>query len=111
MKSSKIFLLLFIIIFGAGEVFAQNRETEKQQPTVPQVQKGYYSIGNNAQKLNGDQQVITPVTGTDAPRKGFFSLKPNARKLSTRSVRLQTGGTPVVTKGYYAIGNNAEKLK
>ena len=75
-------------------------------------QKGYYSIGNNARKL------IIPADGKPAERflraeKGYYNIVSNSRKLRRyiHENNLYLRRTPEITKGYYSIGRNAEKLK
>jgi len=71
-----------------------------------QVKKGYYSIGNNVNKLNSQTAIkasesnIFPVVN-----KGYYSLNSNRKKLY-RLYKLEhlQNRVPVVKKGYYSIG-------
>lgn len=75
-------------------------------------QKGYYSIGNNRDKLhiNVDAQQQDSFVHAE---KGFYSIGANSNKLKKSLASNDTGyrRTPPVTKGYYSIGNNNEKLR
>lgn len=102
---------------------ADGQTKTNQQPT-PAPLKGYYSIGNNAAKLN------TPANGQvssglrisrkkTAPevQKGYYATGNNNTKL-TRQITFeevrpsgQTRYKARPTKGYYSIGRNADKLK
>ena len=86
---------------------------QKQQSTVPKVTKGYYAIGNNAQKLATGKSCCIH-DGSIAKRnvsKGFYAIGDNNKKLPANNNELVSGSaTTPVSKGYYAIGNNAVKL-
>lgn len=75
-------------------------------------QKGYYSIGNNARKLNiaGDRKPADTFIRAD---KGYYNIVSNNRKLRRyiHENNIYLRRTPEITKGYYSIGRNAEKLK
>lgn len=73
--------------------------------------KGYYSIGNNKEKLETKSGNAVPDSFVRA-EKGYYNMEPNRRKLK-KSVGVQKAGyrrIPWVNKGYYSIGNNREKL-
>ena len=96
-------------------VFAQTGEGTHE--SSPRVSKGYYSIGNNAQKLkdvNGVRFTTSEAASTEI-NKGYYSVERNQKKLNRQKIVMQSGATnravPVVTKGYYSIGNNARKLQ
>lgn len=100
-----------LLLFSATG-FAQDGVTA---PT-PVATKGYYAIGNNAKKLAPAKEA-GPLVRTTAPQKGYYALPRKQRKtqalppgnhLGAKQPRHYT--RPVVTKGYYAIGRNAEKL-
>lgn len=75
-------------------------------------QKGYYSIGNNAGKLRiaGDRK---PADSFVHAQKGYYNIVSNSRKLRRYIIEnnVYMRRTPEITKGYYSIGRNAEKLK
>ena len=75
-------------------------------------QKGYYSIGNNARKLSiaSDGK---PADSFLRAEKGYYNIVSNSRKLRryVYENNLYLRRTPEITKGYYSIGRNAEKLK
>jgi len=87
-------------------------QTHNQQQTVT---KGYYSIGNNAQKLKSNKLPIHVVEATDTNalsiQKGYYSIKRTDSNRKKQFI-IQVGNrtAPVVSKGYYSIGNNAKKL-
>jgi hypothetical protein len=81
------------------------------------VTKGYYSIGNNESILtdvdtkNLISDTFVPDPYSQAP-KGYYSPEVNRRKIPWRKVRdVKKAVIPVVTKGYYSIGQNALQLK
>lgn len=90
-------IALACIVFGYSYSFAQ------QKSPVPQ--KGYYSIGNNSQKLEKQQPLVTSNKHTN---KGYYSMnektKPNYIPIVT------IGTTTPPAKGYYSIGNNYKQL-
>ena len=71
--------------------------------------KGYYSIGNNAEKLKpvGDTR---PADSFFRAGKGYYDIVMNRKKLrrSLEDNRVLRR-FPQITKGYYSIGNNAER--
>jgi hypothetical protein len=83
-----------------------------QYPTV--LPKGYYAIGNNAEKL-GRPSSWGITTGASYPTvpKGYYATGNNKRRLEKQRVMAGDGkrSLPVITKGYYSIGRNNEKLK
>lgn len=93
----KFIIVLACIVFGYSYSFAQQKN--------PAVQKGYYSIGNNAQKLKKTQPVIT---SNDAPTKGYYVITDKARPTYVPIVTIGAAAAPA--KGYYSIGDNHKKL-
>jgi hypothetical protein len=80
--------------------------------TVSAQEKGYYSIGNNAEKLKirGGHR---PSDSFFRAEKGYYSMKINSKKL-IRPTGKDTGQQkqlPAVRKGYYSIGNDAMRLR
>ena len=74
-------------------------------------EKGYYSIGNNKNKLKTNSENTAGDSFIRAD-KGYYSMEPNRTKLGKR-VGVQHANyrrIPLVNKGYYSIGNNREKL-
>ena len=72
--------------------------------------KGYYSIGNNAQKLKVRSDGKPADTFLRA-HKGYYDIEPNRRKLRRYVREEQLWRIPEIKKGYYSIGTNAEQLK
>ena len=73
-------------------------------------EKGYYSIANNAEKLN----IYADDKRTDSflrAEKGYYSIESNRNKLkrSLEKAKKQKR-VSVINKGYYSIGNNADRL-
>jgi hypothetical protein len=106
-------LVMFtLVLFSATTAAAQQKSAPASQRPV--VTKGYYAIGSNAQKLRTTSplptKAISPTSA--APVKGYFAIDKNRSKLPGQAgfIPLSTK-RPVATKGYYNIGNNAEKLK
>ena len=73
--------------------------------------KGYYSIGNNAEKLKikGDKKSLDSFLRVE---KGYYHIETNRRKLKrhSRVDSVYSRRIPEIKKGYYSIGNNVEKL-
>ena len=93
--------------------FVSNAQTTTIKNNRTVVTKGYYSIGNNSEKLASTAIVKTvslftqPVTG-----KGYYSVESNRRKLpGSQGIDLSERKITPVRKGYYGIGNNNQKLK
>jgi hypothetical protein len=100
------------ILFGSFSAIAQQKE--EKPPQRPAVTKGYYSIGNNAQKLAPATPLVVKPVSITAPEliKGYYSIGKNRRKLPYEDacIPLYRKRT-VITKGFYSIGNNAGKLR
>lgn len=80
--------------------------------TVYSQEKGYYSIGNNRDKLHMKMDAQQEDSFVRA-EKGYYSIKANRKKLKKSLASNDSGyrRIPPVTKGYYSIGNNSEKLR
>lgn len=104
-------LVMFtIVLFSAITTVAQQKSTPASQGPV--VTKGYYAIGNNAQKLGTTAPLPTKAVSQTAPGKGYYAIGKNSSKLPRQAAFIPLSTKrPVVTKGYYSIGNNAEKLQ
>lgn len=125
---------LYITAFSYAQ--SKRNDIENSTPsTTPVAQKGYYSIYNNAAKLNSAAGRLTfsnkvppsprsEVTSSAVRRKGYLSIGNNAEKKRQQMGRegidfsndrparvLQSSTFPVITKGYYSIGFNAKKLQ
>ena len=101
-----------LVLFSAITAAAQQESAPASK--APVVTKGYYAIGNNAQKLGTTSTLpTTTVSPTSAaPNKGYYAIGKNSSKLPRQAAFIPLSAKrPVVTKGYYNIGNNAEKLK
>lgn len=94
------------------------------QPVTSAPLKGYYSIGNNAAKLQSASgaQVVSGLQAnkmktTPAVQKGYYATGNNNAKLGEQisfeevapAGQAKYRAKPV--KGYYSIGRNADKLK
>ena len=73
-------------------------------------EKGYYSIGNNGEKLKISADVKAPDSFLHA-EKGYYAMEINRRKLKKSSNKNAQADVPEVKKGYYSIGNNSLRLK
>ncbi|MDI3319290.1 hypothetical protein [Pinibacter soli] len=94
----KKFIIAFAcIVLGYSYSFAQQK--------TPTVQKGYYSIGNNVEKLEKTQPAITSL---DRPTKGYYAMTDKARPTYVPIITI--GVTTPPAKGYYTIGDNHKKL-
>jgi len=69
--------------------------------------KGYYSIGKNAEKLKTEGEASAADSFVRV-EKGYYSMSTNRNKLKRSPEKDTTPRThvPVVSKGYYSIGNN-----
>jgi hypothetical protein len=75
-------------------------------------EKGYYSIGNNAEKLR-IQDGNNSADSFFRVEKGYYAMETNRKKLrrSTGKDTVHQKRIPAVRKGYYSIGNNAARLE
>lgn len=98
--TKSIFILTVVMALGGG-LMAQ----EKQSP----VKKGYYSIGNNQDKL--PQTKLRMERAEDAPSvtKGYYSIANNNEQLQKGFALNLNGQTPKTNKGYYGIKSKARK--
>lgn len=86
--------------------------------TNSQFNKGYYSIGNKYRIMidldhaNLIRERYVPDPYSQSP-KGYYSPEIKRRQLPWRKVRGERRDfpVPVITKGYYSIGRNAEQLR
>lgn len=107
MKTLKIgFTAAFM--FCAALSFGQTVDKTTSQP---KVNKGYYSIGDNASKLKYSAQQFEQTTTAPLPNKGYYAVKGKKSRVAKAYSYTNTGARPAVTKGYYSIGNNSQKLK
>jgi hypothetical protein len=104
---------LFLCFFTHAQVKTDPKNTH-QYPEPLVVTKGYYSIGNNVEKLNRSSSGgITTSESYPTILKGYYAIGNNNRKSGKQLVVKGAGkrAMPVITKGYYSIGRNSEKLK
>ena len=112
MKSASIIILLLVAFSLVSTVsFGQTIKLTipEQRPVIP---KGYYSIGNNIEKLYAGRQLLTETLSTPVINKGYYAIESNNKKLSKKpGWRNQPAPRPVSKKGYYSIGNHEPKQK
>ena len=108
----KFIILLTIFSFLTIYSNAQTRTTKVSY--APNVTKGYYSIGQNAAKLNNGTALQLVQTSTHyTAEKGYYTISekryklPKFYKVDASAPRPKTP----VKKGYYSIGTNADKIK
>lgn len=108
----KYFLIAFSLLFAASISFAQQTDegTEKQKRNTVTVQKGYYSIYKNSEKLNNRRPVTTVIVNTHTPEtnnynKGFYAIGDNHKNVhrSGKSFIVITPKRPIAGKGYYSV--------
>ncbi len=104
---------LFFCFSSYAQVETNHKNTPRYtEPSV--VTKGYYSIGNNTEKLSSPSSWEI-ATGESYPtiQKGYYSIGDNNRKLGKQLVVKvdRKRSAPLITKGYFSIGRNNEKLK
>jgi hypothetical protein len=96
-----------IIILAALSYGAAAQEAPQKAPNRSgrAIQKGYYSIGNNAEKLPSysNPVVLTTIRTENKPAaKGYYAIAPVERTVV--AVDLSPNRKPI-TKGYYSIGS------
>jgi hypothetical protein len=99
-------VMLFAAIFITSIAVAQTGSSGSKKTNAPQ--KGYYAIGNNAEKWEDYSTIVN--SRFFSAQKGFYSLKP----AQLRDVPLSN---PVVSwgqqfeKGFYTLKGNQKKLQ
>lgn len=115
MKKLNVLLAASFILIGANSNAQENRSHNNAVPTTgtPGVTKGYYAIGNNAQKL----QAPTPLGFYEGEhpevQKGYYAIADNNKKLPRKlTIESQPVNVkPIAPKGYYSIDRNREQQK
>lgn len=103
MKAIAIFFFTVMAVLNAN---AQASNSDK--PEIHALQsKGYYSIGDNYKKLT-NIHIKTFETASQAISKGYYAGERSVNKLE---ISKNIARKPEVRKGYYAIGNNIDKLQ
>ena len=95
-------LILAALSYGAA---AQEAPQKAPIRTGRAIQKGYYSIGNNAEKLSSysNPVVLSTIRTINQPAaKGYYAIAPGERTVVV--VDLSPNRKPI-TKGYYSIGS------
>lgn len=73
--------------------------------------KGYYSIGNNTEKIRFATPIAADTFTSAVITKGFYSIEANKEKLPKRLTWYRkTNQKPVITKGYYSIGDHWKRI-
>ncbi|MCY7421004.1 MAG: hypothetical protein LH478_04590 [Chitinophagaceae bacterium] len=124
MKNIWLFLigtLLLSVVSNAQENkgCCQQNNCRKHQQNKPVISKGYYAIGNNAQKLATNSTIpircdsieTSATINKQTVTKGYYSIADNNNKLLRQQQKYTTTLPSKVGKGYYAIGDNHKKLK
>ncbi|MNE43248.1 hypothetical protein D3C80_1374150 [compost metagenome] len=102
----KAIAIIFCSMLAVLSVNAQTSNTDK--PEIPVLQsKGYYSIGDNYKKLT-NIHVKTFETESQVISKGYYSGEMPVSKIEINKNVVRKSE---VKKGYYAIGNNIDKLQ
>ena len=104
---------ILVLIFAASWVFIKQAAAQSSI-LKKNIIKGYYGIGNNAQKLKAGKTII-PVYASDKkvnePAKGYYTIGNNKNKIMRPLILPLSHKKAQVTKGYYGIGANAQKLQ
>jgi hypothetical protein len=110
--------VLFLIFSFLSISFLSFSQSNNGKPQKTSVGKGYYSIGNNIEKLDfasGNNDVTVSRKGAYRNiQKGYYAIGNNREKLGRQIVIEGTGiagKKRTINKGYYSIGDNTEKLK
>ena len=109
-------VLVFVISFLSIS-FLSFSQSGYGKPQKTSINKGYYSIGNNSEKLDfgpGNNDITVRKGAYRNIQKGYYSIGNNREKLG-RQIVIEgpgiTGNRRTINKGYYSIGDNAERLK
>ena len=119
MKAKALIMALCLTGIAATSNAQMKTVRTKTQPAAfSPVQKGYYTIGRNGDKLNAAPSVMTVGESGTGVQKGYYAIGKNRNKFGHQQVVDQNNlqpASPAKTvwpvKGYYGIGKNAEKLK
>lgn len=105
----KIFLVMAVCLLLLQYSHAQQKEFNNSiiQNKIPVIQKGYYSIYNNAEKLSRKGEINSSTINTT--QKGYYAIA--GKKKHAAINRGYNHTKPVVKKGYYSIKNNSKKLQ
>lgn len=109
MKSNTITLLTGFLILSLVSNGQQVDPGKKRE--TPVHTKGYYSFGNNAQKIRSTPLIAADTLTSPVITKGFYSIGTNKGKLPKhlnwfREINKKT----VITKGYYSIGDHWKRI-
>jgi len=107
-----VIILSITFTFLANYSNAQTRNTKTSY--MSNVTKGYYSIGQNAEKLNNGPALELVQTSTHyTAQKGYYTISEKRYKLPKFYIvnDYPSRGKMPVKKGYYSIGRNAEKMQ
>ncbi|HZG25855.1 MAG TPA: hypothetical protein VEZ17_14800 [Chitinophagaceae bacterium] len=100
MKPTYLLLIVSALLIST----VSQAQTPGKNDTKPGVTKGYYSIGDHAEKIN--VKLWRSPDAFVAPRvsKGYYSMGSNNQKLKARPVWFgKPYSKPVLSKGYYSI--------
>jgi hypothetical protein len=124
MKTFTLILLATLLGLSFSSYAQKTTESVKSYSPASAPLKGYYSIGNNAAKLNSPTSgqiasglEISKSKTVPKVQKGYYATGNNKAKLtgqiSFEEVKSsgQTNYKAKPAKGYYSIGRNADKLK
>lgn len=100
----RIFAPTMILAFIS---FVSNAQTTTSKDNRTVITKGYYSIGNNSEKLATSTVNTVALFSRPVAQKGYYSVESNTKKLpASQGINLSERKTTPVRKGYYGIGNN-----
>jgi hypothetical protein len=114
MKQKALFLFIGFLSISLLS-FSQSNNGKPQKASI---NKGYYSIGNNSEKLDlapANNDITVSRRGEYRNiQKGYYSIGNNREKLG-RQIVIEgpgiSGNRRTINKGYYSIGDHAETLK
>lgn len=108
MKSYTVILLTSFLILS---LVSCGQQVDPGKTKKAPVLKGYYSIGNNADKIRSTSLIDADMLTSAGVTKGFYSIKANKGKLPKRLTWFRTTNPkPVITKGYYSIGDHWKRI-
>ena len=106
--------ILLSTIFTFLTIYSNAQTKTTNASYTPNVAKGYYSIGRNAEKLNNGPALQLVQTSTHyTAEKGYYTISEKRYKLPKfyRVNESPAKAKMPVKKGYYSIGTNADKIK
>lgn len=82
-----------------------------QTKTSPRITKGYYSISSDKSVISTGVRLPADTGLPAGPAKGYYSIQQDsANRRTTSGWLLPKRARPVITKGYYSIGDHIQRF-